>query len=197
MRQVVVLCALLPLLERPGDGAPAQDVAPEVRAELVRLDAVITDSLGNPVRDLSGTDFVLLEDGKPQRLTHFLFVGRATASAPTTPAALPPALASGVAQGPGRTIVLVVDDLHIAPNNLQFTKPALLRFVAETVQPDDHVALIPTGSPGGVRQLTTDRAELEKAIQALTSREALVGPARGSSMTPAQAEMLLRGTRPR
>ena len=193
MRQVVVLCALLPLLVGSGDVAPAQDVAPGVRAELVRLDAVITDAQGNPVRELLGTDFVLLEDGRPQHLTHFLFVGRATAPASLTPAAPPPELAPGVPQVPGRTIVLVVDDLHIASNNLQYTKPALLRFVAETVQPDDRVALIPTGSPGGVRQLTTDRAELEMAIQALSSREAFVGPARGSAMTPAQAEMVLRG----
>ena len=176
-----------------GASSPGQEAGPGTSAELVRLDAVVTDAQGQLVRDLSGTDFVLLEDGKPQRLTHFLFVGRAAAAGSTSPAAPPPALAPGVAEGPGRTVVLVVDDLHIAPNNLQYTKPALLRFVAETVQPDDRVALIPTGSPGGVRQLTTDRAELEKAIQALVSRDAFVGPGRGSAMTPAQAEMVLRG----
>ena len=193
MRQAILWCSLLPLLVGSGDAVSAQEAAPEVKTELVRLDAVVTDAQGQPVRDLSGTDFVLLEDGKPQSLTHFVFVGRATAPGSTIPAATPPALAPGIAQGPGRTVVLVVDDLHIAPNNLQYTKPALLRFVAETVQPDDRVALIPTGSPGGVRRLTTDRAELEKAIQALISRDAFVGPARGSAMTPAQAEMVLRG----
>jgi VWFA-related protein len=173
-----------------------QETEPGAKAEIVRLDAVVTDAQGRPVRDLKEADFEVLEDGEPQHLTNFLFVGPAEKPAagglarerPATEGAPAP---SGTA--PGRFVVIVVDDLHIAPNNLEYVKPALRRFVAETVQPDDRVALIPIGSPGGVRELSSDRRWLEEAIEGLKSRDAFVAPARGSQMTAAQAEMVLRG----
>jgi VWFA-related protein len=178
-----------------GAVSTGQEAGPGAKAEIVRLDAVVTDAQGRPVRDLRDSDFEVLEDGKPQHLTNFLFVGPAEGPAVggvarEHPAAPPP---PGTAPGLGRFVVIIVDDLHIAPNNLEYVKPALRRFVAETVQPDDRVALIPIGSPGGVRQLSSDRKWLEEAIEASTSRDAFVAPARGSQMTPAQAEMVLRG----
>jgi VWFA-related protein len=195
MRHTMVVFSLLVLLVTPGSVVSAQEAAPAVRTDLVRLDAVVTDAKGQLVRGLSGSDFVLLEDGKPQTLTHFIFVGSAEgdAAAAKAPATAPTPLAPAMPQGPGRSIVLIIDDLHISTNNLQYTKPALVRFVAQTVQPEDRVALVLTSSPGSVRQLSGDRAQLEQAIQGLTSREAIVGAARGSAMTPAEAEMVLRG----
>jgi VWFA-related protein len=180
----------------PGIVSTGQEAGPGTRAEIVRLDAVVTDAQGRPVRDLKETDFEVLEDGEPQHVTNFLFVGPAEGPAaaglarerPAGEGAPPPPGA-----GPGRFVVIVVDDLHIAANNLEYVKPALRRFVAETVQPGDRVALIPVGSPGGVRQLSSDRTWLEGAIEGLKSRDAFVAPARGSQMTPAQAEMVLRG----
>lgn len=204
MRQVVVLCALLPLLERPGDGASAQDVAPEVRAELVRLDVVVTDADGKLVRDLQREDFQLLEDGKPQTLTQFLVVNRRGSSAPAPPAApetAPPPVSAAAAAptrveppgGPGRYVAIFVDDLHIAPGHLNYAKEALHRFVAEFLGPDDRVAIVTSGGPGGVQDLTLDRAALSATIDRLALRQASVAPARGSQMTAVQAELILRG----
>lgn len=174
-----------------GNVASAQEAS--AKSEIVRLDAVVLDAQGQLVRDLARSDFEVLEDGRPQTLAHFLFVGSAQGPSPGPPAApttLPP---TQTAARQGRFVVIIVDDLHIAPNNLQFVKPALRRFAVETVQPDDRIALVLTGSPGGVRRLSADRALLDQAIEALTSRDAFVAPARGSQMTPAQAEMILRG----
>jgi VWFA-related protein len=197
----VVVGALL-LLIGEGVAVRAQGVAAQAKAELVRLDAVVTDASGKLVRDLKREDFVLLEDGKPQKITHFLFVGKASAAAPqATPVtepkapgapATPPEEGGGT---PWRYVVILVDDLHIARGNLDDTKAAVRRFVDESLAPEDEVALITTGSPGGVQQLTRDRAPIKEAIGRLTVREAVIAPAQGSRMTPAQAELILRGDR--
>jgi VWFA-related protein len=174
----------------------AQDVSPGAQAELVRLDVVVADAHGRPVRDLAREDFEVLEDGKAQRVTSFLFVGRAR----PRPASLTKPDASGEppaegASRPSRCVVIVVDDLHVARQDLDSAKEALRGLVDQLVGADDGVALVTTGGPGGVPQLTPDRAVLRAAINELSSREAVTAPASGSQMTPVQAEMILRGDR--
>jgi VWFA-related protein len=208
MRHAVLCCSLLPLLVSPGDAASGQAGAPEARAEIVRLDVVVTDADGKLVRDLRREDFQILEDGKPQPITQFLVVSRpgsaapvaapAVAEVPSTAKPAAPAEPVGPAPsespvGPGRYVAIFVDDLHIAPANLNRTKEALHRFVAEFLGPDDRIAIVTSSGPGGVRHLTQDRAALGAAIDGLAVRQANVAPARGSQMTPAQAELILRG----
>ena len=176
--------------------AVAQDV-PTSRVELVRLDVVVTDSRDQLVRGLSQDDFVVLEDGKPQRLTHFVAAGRTPQGAaspspgPDAPAVPAPVEVPAPA-GPSRTIVILVDDLHIAASNMEPVKQSLRRMLDEFVAADDQVALIGTGSDLLV-QPTLDRAELRRAIGGLVARPLTVQPESGSSMTPLQAELVLAG----
>jgi len=188
--------ALLAAASPPGN---AQQIAPEVRSELVQLDAVVTDQDGKLVRDLTRDDFEVLEDGKPQRLAHFMLRGVAAggsggAAGPPrsdSRAGLPPPPEDAV---PSRRLVLLVDDLHIARGNLDFAKQALHRVVAEFLSPDDLVAVVTTAS-GPVQQFTLDRAVLSQAIARLSWRDSDVPLPRGSRMTAAQAELILRGDR--
>jgi len=195
---------LLPLLFGPSDVVSAQEAAPGVQAELVRLDVVVTGPDGKLVRNLTREDFQLLEDGKPQRLTNFLAVARVGPAAPapaapeTASAAKPavpaePAAPAGQPGAPVRYVAIFVDDLHIAPGNMDYTKQALRRFVAEFLGPDDRVAIVTSSGPGGVQELTRDRAALQAAIERLSVQQANVLPAQGSQMTAAQAELILRG----
>jgi hypothetical protein len=55
--------------------APAREAAPEVRAELVQLDVVVTDGQGKLVRNLTRDDFQVFEDDKPQRIAQFMLRG--------------------------------------------------------------------------------------------------------------------------
>jgi VWFA-related protein len=180
-------------------GTPSPESLPGVETEVVRLDAVVTDRDGRLVRTLAQEDFELREDGKPQRLTHFLVVSRPPrASAPPAAEGAPLAAAAPLAESaaaPSRQIVVLVDDLHIAAGNLQYTKAALGRFVDEFVLPEDNLALLATSSPGGTQAFTRDRALLKQAIGSLTVRDATGAPMAGSQMTPAQAELVLRGDR--
>src|ERR1017187_216836 len=45
-----------------------------VTSTLVQVDAVVTDSKGHHITDLTPEDFQVFEDGKLQKLTHFSYV---------------------------------------------------------------------------------------------------------------------------
>src|SRR6202047_1448013 len=75
--------------------APAQESADQpllrVTVNLVQVDAVVTDIKGNQITDLTADDFVLLQDGKPQKITHFSYISTAAATpAPVAPTRVTP-----------------------------------------------------------------------------------------------------------
>jgi VWFA-related protein len=192
MRTAALVGFLLPLLAGPAHPAQSPPTVPGTRTELVRLDVVVTDARGRLVPGLQQGDFRLFEDGKPQTLAQFVVAVRPGSAA--VPAAPPePEPAPAAPRGPGRNVVVFVDDLHIAPGHLDFAREALRRFAAEFLGPDDRVALVTSSGPGGVQELTLDRAALAAAIDRLALRQATVGAARGSQMTAVQAELILRG----
>ena len=55
-----------------------QDEVIRVRSNEVRLDVVVKDKKGRPIRDLKAADFEILEDGVPQKVESFRFVSRET-----------------------------------------------------------------------------------------------------------------------
>jgi len=78
---LIVITTLWPALLT----AQEQDEVVRVRSNEVRLDVVVKDKKGRPIRDLKNTDFEVLEDGVPQKLESFRFVTReATALASET-----------------------------------------------------------------------------------------------------------------
>jgi VWFA-related protein len=195
MRRAVLGCTLAAAVAAPPSHAQQTVVA--VQAEVVQLDAVVTDAEGRPVRGLRLEDFQLLEDGKPQRLTHFAAAGGEVAPAPSPGDLPPPERAEPElepATGAPRRIVIVVDDLHIGLRGLEDTRHALRRLLDEGTAPHDEVALVTT-SGGVVHQLTRDRAVVKAAVSRLSLREMSVAPARGSQMTAEQAALILRGDR--
>jgi hypothetical protein len=56
--------------QSPSPASPSPDVL-RANTRLVVVDVVVTDSKGQPVPDLKAEDFVLLEDGKPQKISGF------------------------------------------------------------------------------------------------------------------------------
>ena len=203
MRPLMTLVVLAAVLA-PGTVSWAQQQAPATRTEVVQLDVIVTDADGKPIRGLTRDDFAVFEDKKAQRLTNFLFVeghlrARGTGTPATTPvptpAATEPAAAEEKPASPGRHLVIVIDDLHIAPGNLEFVKGALRRLVDDFLGPDDFAALLTTSSPAGSQQLSQDAASIKQQVTQLTFKQAPSPPAAGTEMTPAQAELILRGDR--
>jgi VWFA-related protein len=58
---------------------PDQDEVIRVRSNEVRLDVIVKDKKGRPIRDLKAIDFEVLEDGVLQKVQSFRFVTRETA----------------------------------------------------------------------------------------------------------------------
>ena len=167
--------------------APAPDPAQPgtiftVTSALVQVDAVVTDSKGHHITDLKPEDFEVLEDGKPQKLTHFSYVsvtpGHKATQEPTAAApkpshnaapALPPApLAQIRPEDVRRTIVLMVDDLGLSFESMANVRSSLRKFVNEQIQPGDLVAICRTGAgSGSLQQFTVDRRVLLSIIGGL------------------------------
>jgi VWFA-related protein len=142
-------------------------------AELVQIDVVVTGEDGLPVRDLRREDFEVLEDGRPQRLTHFA-VGTAArpAAAPVRGTAVAGASTSTPPGPAGRTIVLVFDDLHLGASRLAAAKRDATHFIREQVGPRDQVAVVTTSGVRSVFQpLTRDREALVRAVERVSLQD--------------------------
>src|SRR5437667_11173726 len=87
--------------------APAQESADmpvlRVTVNLVQVDAVITDSKGKQVTNLTADDFEVLQDGKRQKITKFSYISTAAPTpAPIAPAPTGPAVRNAPAPPPVR-----------------------------------------------------------------------------------------------
>ena len=191
-----------PIPQAPPEQRPATPTLPVVRTELVQLDVTVTDKEGRNVTGLTARDFVLLEDGRPQALSHFATGGRPGVETSGPAAGLPesPAPAAAPATPPppaaprGRHIVLLVDDLHTAQANLPQAQIAMRKFVNEQVSVDDRVAVVTTSGSGGVVQdFTSDTQALVRAIARLRSRYEPVELFGRPYLTEHQAELIDRG----
>lgn len=190
-----------PILQAPPGQQPATPTLPVVRTELVQLDVTVADKDGRNVSGLTVRDFVLLEDGRPQALSHFAIGGRPSVET-SGPMAAPVPAAPGAAPAPppppaaprGRHIVLLVDDLHTAPANLPQAQEAMRRFVREQIAADDKVAVVSTSGSGGVFQdFTSDAQALVRAISRLRSRYEPVEALGRPYLSEHQAELIDRG----
>jgi VWFA-related protein len=184
----LAVASAAPLQALVAGSAPQVPMA-GVEVEVVRLDVLVSDASGAPVPSLSREDFQVLEDGKPQRIVEFLLAGRRrTAASDTSSEARGPAPVDDV-----RHIVIVIDDLHMARETIEPAKSALQTFLAEQVAPDDKVALVATSSSAGLHALTQDRAALRQAISRISWRDTGAAESGRLQVTPAQAELILRG----
>jgi VWFA-related protein len=111
MKIAFLLLTLLPAV------TPAQETTPLVRSNtrVVLLDVVVTDKSGNPVRALNQSDFTILEDGKPQKISSF---------------EPPPSSSSAVLPTSPRTIILL-DELNSAFADLSYARDKILGFLAQ------------------------------------------------------------------
>jgi VWFA-related protein len=175
--------------------APTAPVIPGVGTELIRVEAVVFDRQGRPVRGLAARDFRLLEDGVSQALTHFqpasgvrdaALAGGARSASDDDPAE--PSAASG------RRIVLAVDDLHMAPTSLSGAKIALKRFLLEGVTDEDEVAIVTTsGALGLFQAFTQERAVLRRAVDRLACAERRANAGGRATLSEYEAEAIDRG----
>ena len=185
----------------PQKQKPPDEETLRIETELVQIEVVVTDKQGKIVRDLKREDFELKEDGKPQEISYYS-MGTSTRPAQRLNAEAKPknkAVATStvpvttVETGPGRNMILAIDDVHLAFSNLTYAKQALLKFVDQQMASEDRVALITTsGQLGLYQQFTSDHEALKRAINRLTLRERNIATIASDvpRITPYQAELI-------
>lgn len=146
----------------PAPPAPPAPPATVIRisTNLVQLDAVVTDRAGRPVTDLTPADFEVVEGGRHRQVTHVTFVR--------------PSEHAGDVLG-RRTLVFLVDDLHLGQRGIHEARAMLSRFARTALAPSDLVTV--TKASDVVRrglQFASGASAVEAAAGAIRySRESL------------------------
>lgn len=145
---------------------PAQEEAVKISAELVQLDAVVTDRSGNYVTNLTKDDFKVEEDGDRQEVTHFQYIDLSQRYRETVQGNPVPDLNKGLTAGDVRRVfAFVIDDLHISAIDLVRVRQMLTDFVDNKMAPGDLAAIVRTGRGGGLYdQFTSDQTMLKRII---------------------------------
>ncbi|MCM3870429.1 MAG: VWA domain-containing protein, partial [Pyrinomonadaceae bacterium] len=169
-----------------------------ITANLVQIDAVVTDKKGRQITDLNEQEFEILEDGRAQKITHLSYVSVKSPDAaplsPTVAAAKDKTATPPVNLRPEsvhRTIALVVDDIGLSFESMVSVRQALTKFVDGQMQPGDLVAIIRTGAgTGALQQFTGDKRLLYAAIERIRWNPS--GVARVGAFAPLELDAFTR-----
>ncbi len=159
-----------------------------VKTELMQIRAVVADRGGKLIDNLTEKDFLLSDDGAPQAIAFFSVSHvpvRSRVEAAEAHKAVPEGGVKPSIAAPGspvdRSVVLLVDDLHISHDSMEAVRTALHRIVDEQLTDHDAVALkTTTGRLGVMEQFIHDRRVLRKGIDKILpwriSQESLFTP---------------------
>jgi VWFA-related protein len=128
--------------QQPGRPLPPRFAT---ESELVTVDASVLDRDGQPIRNLAQKDFVVFENGKPQEIVAFQAITVPRHEAVSTPR-VSSVSANTEPRTPGRTFVILFDDLHLTTTQAHRARMAVVEFLNTGMAPGDRVSLIATGS---------------------------------------------------
>ena len=170
---VTLLGATL-LAQQPPAGSPAkpgpQNPPITFRSEVnyVEVDAVVVDTQGNFVRNLTKNDFQVFEDGKPQTVSAFSLVDIPVERA-ESPAFLgrtvEPDVVTNAKPPDGRLYVLVLDDIHTDLRRTGHVRRLAKEFVDKYLGANDLAAVIhASGRADASQDFTSNKRLLDDAI---------------------------------
>jgi len=155
----------------PSPTVQLEDVV-RISTSLVQIDVLVTDKDGKQISDLKNDEFVLLQDGKVQKVTKFSYVGsqRRVIQKPQNSVAVEQVLTLPISAGsePGRIVTFIVDDGNCAVSQLGMvaTRDALEKFIDRQMLPNDRVAIYQTRSGSSMlQQYTSDKQILLRAVK--------------------------------
>ncbi len=150
---------------------------PVFRSEInfVRVDAIVTDRDGNPLRDLTIDDFEIFEDDVLQQVETFKLIEHTGEFDPLLP---PPSsirnafdLEREAAREDSRIFVFFLDDYHVRDYNaIRITQP-LVDFVQNELAPTDLVGIMYPLTPTFDVTLTRDHEQIVHALQRFEGRK--------------------------
>lgn len=168
MRSAVLLLTILVLVSAVVAQAPAPGTVPAPYTEtfevrIHNLDVIVTDKDGNAVRGLTQDDFVVMEDGKSQKITNFAIYDDTVPQRDhgVTDAA---GETSVVSAPPPRRFVFFIDDMAIQARARGTLKQHISELV-RTMRPGDVAAVVrPSGTTRMVQNYSGDVDEVEKTL---------------------------------
>lgn len=145
----------------------------EVEVVLIEIPLYMVDKEGNPVKDLRPEEITLYENGKKQKISHFILVQCDS-----------PEIASLARKYPAarRQFLLLFDFAFATSGGILRAREACLDFINEKILPDDLVAVTTYSGIGGLKTLshfTNDREQLFHIINTLglvVSEQRMTGP---------------------
>lgn len=152
--------------------------------ETVRVDATVVDASGKPVKTLTADDFVLEEDGRPQRIDQFKLLELNGQPAPGDEYSLSVAsrghAATEVAREDVRVFVVFWDDYHIAHLAATRLREALKKFLNDGLGPTDMVAVMTQWTPSSDIRFRRDHDDMALDVDKLVGRRGIYIPRNGA-----------------
>jgi VWFA-related protein len=166
----------------PANSAQPQDTgfSLKITSRLVDVGVVAFDRKGRPVTDLKQEDFEVYDEGRKQEIHYFTAPAfSAPEAAESAPAAAEPAaqifsnraaeptgITAAAPQATGGTILLI-DESHIAWNDLNYARGEMLRFLS-TVPPNERIGIYSMTGIGFrvLVELTTDHTTVAGRLKA-------------------------------
>lgn len=133
----------------------------EVEVVLLEIPVYVVDKDGNPVLNLKLEDFVLYEDRKKQKITHFALIQNDSPEIVTLARRYPAAR---------RQFFLLFDLSFSTLKGILTARKAGLKFIRENILPHDLVSVATCSVLYGIQILTNftdDKAQLEHAVESL------------------------------
>jgi VWFA-related protein len=176
LRIAVLLLAAGAALTAVGAQEPQEPPPVTFRVEVnyVEVDAIVTDANGNPITDLTATDFRVLEDGRPQVVSTFSMVNLPVERAERplfAPGPIEPDVQTNTT-AEGRIYLIVLDDLHTSFTNTPRVRAALRQFLERNFGVNDLAAVVFTsGRASDGQDFTNNRRLLLDATEKFLGRK--------------------------
>ena len=172
-----------------------------VSSDLIQAGVSVFDQKGKFVNDLKKEDFELRVDGKIVPINFFEIAAGQTGQKSLQPIDDNTAAANNPSSDKsnrrGRNILFVVDDVHLAFENLKRAKALMLKFIETEKKPEDYAAIVSsTGKIGFLQQFTNDNAVLKAAVERITTgRDYTASDKSYPPMNEFEAQEIERGNR--
>jgi len=155
--------------------------------ELVRVDVTVLDRNGRPVPDLTADDFVVMEDGVPQRIQAFRML--ALQGAPAADDDLTLTIGPRdttrhheLARDDVRMFLVFWDEFHIAPDPQgRMLRDDVVRFIRSGFGPTDFVAIMDPWTPSSDLTFSRDRYRLANEVSQRRGRRGVYLPFRNQA----------------
>lgn len=144
MARLVALGFLVALAASAGAAPPQAPTFP-AGIDLVRIDAVVLDGDGHPVKGLTAADFEVLENGKRREVASFETIDVRPQPSPgpaaqTTPEA--ESMPRVLLPEEGRAVLVYFDDIHVQAENSVLVRSTLAPFLSRELRPGDAITIV-------------------------------------------------------